>query len=267
MTNSLSDRTRRLRRRLRRLRRRIRYGRHTPRIKKVLGYGFGLLFGLSLLWLIITGLLAKQALSQLQGRLVEVRALVADGQIAQARHLAEDIPVLAQRAHRLTTGPVWWTAAEVPFFGEPIEVARGTAVAANAVGSGAVPRLIDVINLIDPAHLRANGNTVRLGPLRQAARPLQRAANQMRVASAEVARLPSDTWLSAIDTRRVEFALQLNVIRGYVDAAARGARILPTMLGEHRTQRYFIGLQSEAEIAAPEVCPARSRSPRRATVR
>jgi hypothetical protein len=248
MPNSLSAKRRDLRRRWRRLRRKIRYGRHTPLIKKVLGYGFALLVGLSLLWLVITGLLAKQALSQLQTRLVEIRALVANGQLAQARQLAEDVPVLAQRAHRLTTGPVWWTAAQVPYFGDPVEVVRGTTDAANMVGSGAVPTLIQVVNLIDPARLRVNGDTVRLGPLREAAAPLQRAADEMEAASAEVAGLPGDTWLSAIDTRRFEFAAELEQIRGYVDAAARGARVLPTMLGEHGTQRYFIGLQSEAEM-------------------
>src|SRR4051812_43077716 len=248
MPKPVNERTRRLRRRFRRLRRRIRYGRHTPVVKKVLGYGFGALFGLSLLWLIVTGLLAKQALSQLQGRLAEIRALVADGRIDQARTLAKDIPVLSQRAHRLTTGPVWWTVAHIPYFGEPVEVARGTAVAANDVGSGAVPRLINVLHLIDPTRLRANGNTVRLGPLRRAAGPLQEAADRMDAAASEVAGLPADTWLSAIDSRRIEFAAELNVVRGYVDAAARGSRILPTMLGQHRTQRYFIGLQSEAEM-------------------
>jgi hypothetical protein len=116
------------------------------------------------------------------------------------------------------------------------------------VGTGAVPRHINVLKLIDPSRLRENGDTVKLVPLEHAAGPLQHAAAQMDAAAAEVARLPPDTWLSAIDSRRVEFATELNVVRGYVDAAARGARILPTMLGQHRTQRYFIGLQSEAEM-------------------
>lgn len=248
MSGGVQSRIRRLSRRFRRWRRKIRYGRHTPRVKKIVGYGLAALFGLSLLWLIITGLLAKQALSQLQARLIEIRALVSDGKVQQARTLAQDVPVLAQRAHRLTTGPVWWTVAHVPFFGGPVEVARGTAEAANEVGSGAVPKLIRVIDLIDPARLRVNGNTVRLDPLKRAQAPLQHAAARMDAAYADVADLPADTWLSAIDTRRVEFAAQLNLIRGYVDAAARGARVLPTMLGEHRTQRYFIGLQSEAEM-------------------
>jgi len=248
MSSSLREKRRRLRRRWRRLHRTIRYGRHTPRVKKVLGYGFACLFGLSLLWLVITGLLAKQALSQLQSRLSEIRALVASGQIAEARQLAEDVPVLAQRAHRLTTGPVWWTVAEVPFFGTPVEVVRGTADAANIVGSGAVPQLMDVINLINPDRLRVNGDTVRLDPLRRAVAPLEQAAAQMDAASAKVAGLPTDTWLSPVNNGRFTFATELESIRGYVDAAARGARILPTLLGEHSTQRYFIGLQSEAEL-------------------
>jgi hypothetical protein len=108
--------------------------------------------------------------------------------------------------------------------------------------------MLKVIDKVDPARLRANGDTVRLAPLRAAAAPLERAAVRMNAASAAVDRLPSDTWLSAIDSRRFEFATQLKVIRGYLDAAARGAKVLPAMLGQDRTQRYFIGLQSEAEM-------------------
>ena len=85
----------------------------------------------------------------------------------------------------------------------------------------------------------------------------------MRAASAEVAGLPSDTWLSAIDTRRVEFALQLNVIRGYVDAAARGARISPTTSASTARSAISSACRARPRCAAPEVCPAPSRSPRR----
>ena len=248
MTGTMRRTLRRFRRRARRLYRKIKYGRRTPLVKKIVGYGLGALLGLSALWLVITGLLAKQALSKLEGRLVQVRTLVAAGEVGDARKLAADIPVLADRAHRLTTGPVWWAAAEVPYLGRPIEVTRGTIVAADDVSSDAVPQLMDVAEKINPSALRADGHTIRIAPLLQAAGPLARAAATIDKATDRAARLPADTWLAPIDNRRTEFVAELQVIRGYVDAAARAAHVLPVMLGEHGTQRYFIGLQNEAEM-------------------
>ncbi len=248
MTGTMRRTLRRFRRRVRRLHRKIKYDRRTPLIKKVVGYGVGALIGLSALWLVITGLLAKQALSKLEGRLVQVRTLVAAGQVDDARKLAADIPVLAERAHRLTTGPVWWTASEVPYFGRPLDVTRGTIVAANDVSARAVPQLMDVAEMINPNALRAGGDTIRLAPLKRAAGPLARAAATIDRATDRAQRLPGSTWLSPVDNRRARFVAELEIIRGYVDAAARVSRVLPIMLGDHGTQRYFIGLQNEAEM-------------------
>jgi Protein of unknown function (DUF4012) len=244
----MSRRFRRFRRRVRQVRRRVRYGRHTPLVKKVLKYSLGGLAGLSLLWLLVTGLLAKQALNKLENRLAQVRTLVAAGDVDQARQVAADIPVLSARAHRLTTGPVWWSVAEVPYFGRPLDVTRGTVEAANQVGSSAVPQLMDVAALINPKTLRADGHTIRIAPLHRALGPLEKAASEMDAAAAHARKLPGNTWLSLIDSQRVRFTSEILQIRGYVDAAARAARVLPVLLGENKPQRYFIGLQNEAEM-------------------
>lgn len=245
---SLRRRFRRLQRRVRRARRRIRYHRHYPVARRILGWGFGLALGLSIAWLVVTGLLARQAVNKLQGRLTEVRTLVAEGKVDQARAVAKDIPTLAHRAHIVTTGPVWWTAAQIPYLGGPVEVLRGTVAAADQVGSDAVPKLIDVADLINPAQLRVNGDTIRTAPLVKAAGPLRQALREMDRAEATASDVPRGTWLSAVDNRNAALLAELKVIRGYVRAAVRAADVLPTLLGQHGTQRYFIGLQSEAEM-------------------
>lgn len=166
----------------------------------------------------------------------------------QARAVAKDIPTLSRRAHRLTTGPVWWSAAQIPYLGAPVEELRGTVAAADEVGSHAVPQLIDVVTLLDPKRLRANGDTIRIAPLVSAAAPLHEALARLEGAESTAAHLPSGTWLSAIDDRNAALRTELQVIRGYVAAASRAADVLPRLLGQHGTQRYFIGLQTEAEM-------------------
>lgn len=235
------------RHRYRRWRRRLRYGRGSTQARRAVWWGLGLLVVLSAVWLLVTALYARSQLDALQKRVGQVRALVAAGQVDDARNVAADIPAMARHAERLTTGPVWWTAAHVPYLGRPAQVVRETTRATADIGTVAVPELLDVARLIDPDSLRSSGDTVRLAPLVAAAPHLAHAAGVLDRATARIDALPG-TWLGAIDRSRVHVGTALAGVRGYVDAAARVSRALPTMLGRDGPQRYFIALQNEAEL-------------------
>ena len=203
--------------------------------------------GLGLVWSLITGLLARQQAQNLEDRLQTVRQLLTEGRLDEARHVAEGIPAIADRAHALTSGPAWWVGAHLPFIGDPFEVTRGT-MAAGAQVSSSVPELMEVVGELDPANLRVNGDTLRLGPLERAAPTLAAASRTVDQGASEIAALPSSTWLGLVDRGRDRIAADIELIRGYVDAANRVAQVLPTMLGKDRPQTYFIGLQNEAEL-------------------
>jgi hypothetical protein len=209
--------------------------------------GAGVLVGLGLVWILITGLLARQQAQHLEDRLQTVRQLITEGRLDEARHLAEGIPAIADRAHDLTTGPAWWVGSQLPFIGNPLDVTRGT-MAAGAKMSGAIPELMKVVSELDPANLRVNGDTLRLQPLEQAAPTLEDASRTIDQGASDIAALPSSTWLGIVDRGRDRIAADIELIRGYVDAASRVAQVLPTMLGKDQPQTYFIGLQNEAEL-------------------
>jgi hypothetical protein len=105
-----------------------------------------------------------------------------------------------------------------------------------------------VVTDLDPANLRVNGDTLRLRPLEQSAPVLEDASRTVNEGASEIAALPSSSWLGFVDRGRDRVAADIDLIRGYVDAANRVAQVLPTMLGKDRPQTYFIGLQNEAEL-------------------
>ncbi|HKC29425.1 MAG TPA: DUF4012 domain-containing protein [Jatrophihabitans sp.] len=244
---------RRLRRKWRRtwLGRRVRRSRDYLRLhRKAVRIGWlvaGGLVALGLVWVAITGLLARQQAASLDNRMQQVRVLLSEGRLADAENMARGMPAIAERAHALTSGPAWWLAAHVPLLGDPVEVVRGTTSAADQVG-GVLPDLFKVVADLDPSKLRTSGDTLRLGPLVQAVAPLQHAARVIDQGAVSVDGLPESTWLGAVDRGRARVAADLEIIRGYVDAAARVADVLPTMLGNDRPQTYFVGLQNEAEL-------------------
>ena len=203
---------------------------------------------LSIAWVVVTGLLARQQVNKLESRLEAVKELVAQGKIDQAQQEAAGIPTLAKRAHLLTTGPAWWAVAEVPYLGDPFDVMRGATAAGKSVGTSGVETLLHIAKTLDPKTLRSAGDSIRLAPLQASAPELRTAAVDLDNAIRRVDGLPGRTWFGSVNHARLSLSVQLHSIVGYVDAAANATNILPTMLGAHGTQRYFIGLQNEAEM-------------------
>jgi hypothetical protein len=206
----------------------------------------GGVLGLGVVWILVTGYLAHQQAKELAGRLREVKVLIAQGRVDDARKLGRDIPAMAERTQHLTSGPAWWIGAHVPLLGSPLDSARDTTDVVADLGRRTVPELLDVAADIDPARLRRNGHTIALAPLAHAAPALADADAQLDRAARQLR--GGGSWLPAFDVGRAGLRGQVEAVRGYVDAAARVSRVFPTMLGQEGTQRYFIALQNEAEL-------------------
>ncbi|PZS18055.1 MAG: hypothetical protein DLM57_06970 [Pseudonocardiales bacterium] len=227
---------------------RLRYLRSSGSLRRrVLVIGGGMLV-LGVLWIAVTGYLARQQVQRLETRLQQVKSLVASGDVDAARRVSSDIPALATRAHRLTTGPAWWLAAQIPYAGDPLEVIRGATAAAQQVGADSVPALLQIASRLDPTKLRTSGATINTAALVAAAPQLSSAAATIDAAISRIDNLPRTTWLNAVDRPRASLSAQLTSIGGYLDAASRAATVLPSLLGDNRPKRYFIGLQNEAEL-------------------
>lgn len=244
----MSSRRRAIRRARTRIGTRLSYLRASGSLRRRGLVGFGGLLLLGVVWIVITGYLARQQVHKIEGRLQQVQTLVAAGQIDDARHAAADVPALAARAHRLTTGPAWWLGASMPVIGDPLEVVRGTMSAAGRVGTQGLPALLKVASSIDPAQLRSSGDSIATAPLIAAAPELAQAADTLNRATRQIDALPHGTWLGMVDHPRATLSAQLHSISGYVTAASRAANILPGMLGTRGARRYFVGLQNEAEM-------------------
>lgn len=227
---------------------RVRYLMFSSLLRRRLLWGAGILVGLGIVWIAITGYLAVRQADALGARVQQVKLLVAQGRVDDARRVGADIAAMSRRGDRLTSGPAWWIGAHVPYLGRPLRIARDTAGASEEIGVGAVPQLLAVAEDINPESLRVNGKTIRLSPLMRAAPSLAAADAALRRSALRLSGSPSSSWLSAVDHKRDVLAAQISSIRGYVDAAARVTKVLPTMLGQDRVQRYFIALQNESEL-------------------
>lgn len=210
-------------------------------------------------WIGVTGLLARSELSAAQRDLDTLRhsmkqastpasgsgsasgaSLAAAGERA-VRSAADH----AARAHRLTSGPAWYSAAQLPFFGGPFATVRGAAYAADRLTGDVLAPL--ALALPHPTQNSGNGMSEALSTLQKHRADLVRAARTATDVQADVRRLPRSTWLPAADRARAQLAQQLDRITPVTTDVSVAARILPAMLGAQGERRYFLAFQNFAE--------------------
>jgi hypothetical protein len=202
---------------------------------------------LGALWVLITGFIARSQLDTVRQEVRQLRSEISAGNLDAARATARRIASHAHTAHLLTTGPFWAISAAVPFVGEPLDTARQTTAAVDAIGRHALPALVAASNGIDPAKLRRPDGSFDLETIGAAAPELDKAAGIISAATSRIAHSAAHTWLPAVDSARADLLAQLGSLRDTLAAADVAARVAPTMLGASGPQRYFMAFQNPAE--------------------
>lgn len=227
---------------------RLRYLRSDHRARRTVVYGGGLLVGLGLVWIVVTGVVAARQARDIATRVSEVRGLLSAGRVTEARALAETIPSRADHAHRLCTGPAWFVAAHVPWFGRPFAVVRGATSVVQRLGDDAVPQMVSVSEALSPTTLRNGGSGLHLAPLVASRGELRSVDQLLHRSVAQLDALPHATWLTPVDGLAARLSTQIRALTGYLDAGVRVGDVVPALLGGEGPRRYFIGLQNEAEL-------------------
>ncbi|TKA11613.1 DUF4012 domain-containing protein [Actinacidiphila oryziradicis] len=204
-------------------------------------------------WIVLTGVLARNELLATQRSLATLQNLKATrAPTAGAQGLGSLAPEVrsaaahAARAHRYTTGPAWYLAAQVPVLGDPVRTVRGAAWATNRVTADVLPPLVRLAADLT-ADARAAGSPIDLAALRRAAPSLERAAHVASDTRTRSAGLPPHTWLPTADEARTRLKGQLDRLAPATADAATAARVLPAMMGAEGERRYLVIFQNTAE--------------------
>ena len=199
------------------------------------------------IWLLATGFLARGQLDTVRGEITTLRTQIAAGNLAGARTTAHDIASHAHRAAQYTSGPAWALAADVPAGGAPFGVVRDITRQTDVLGRSVLPSVITATHQLDPTTLRAPNGTVDLARIAAIAPQLNRADAAMSGATSSIAAQPGTTWLGFVDSARDQFLGQLTSLGKTLRSADLATRIVPPMLGQHGTKRYFVAFQNDAE--------------------
>lgn len=205
--------------------------------------GFALITGV--VWIAITGVLAKGQLTDVKTELPQLRRALSSGDFATARTISAELATHAARAHRLTTGPAWWVTANLPFAGSPLQTVRIIATQTDLVGQQVLPGVLSLASTLSGSSLR-QGASIDLGPIASGEPVLAHAAAVAGAATERVQAAPA-TWFGAVTSARAKVLTQLHSLTGELSGALRAVRTLLPMLGQSGSQRYFVGFENEAE--------------------
>lgn len=196
-------------------------------------------------YLAFTALLARSHLEQARARLVKVRAEISSGDTDAARRDLDVARRHTAQADDLTSGPVWSTAAALPWLGEPLAGVRTIAGTAHDLTAHVLPQLVDTAATLEPDRLRA-GDTVDLRPLAAAAPKLDTALAATDRARSRLS-TASGGWLPAVTTARGQFLRLVAQLRYTLGAADAAAHVMPPMLGAGGTRNYLMVFENDAE--------------------
>lgn len=214
------------------------------RALRIIGWSVLGVVALGIVWVVVTGLVARAELNSARAEIRQLRKAVLVGNTQQARLLVAHIRDESNSAHALTSGPAWWVAANLPGIGAPLRTGRTIAQQSARLGDTVLPGILRLAETA-PAH-RSSTSSIDLGTISAAAPELHRAARTADSAT-RVVEGTDGSWLPVVSGARDSAVTQLRRLDGELQGADRAVRILLPMLGQNGKQRYFLGFLNEAE--------------------
>lgn len=201
-------------------------------------------------WVGVRGLQAKK----------DLEAAMPLASTAKAQLLAKDIPGVQRTLQEVTpkvaeakrlTGDIVWRAAElVPVVGSNLSAVRKLADATDLVVQEAVPPLVEVAGVLDPASFKPVNGAIDIAPFSRAAPTLKQADSALQAAVAETTSIDTGTTIGQITDAKAKFLGMLDQIAPTVSALNTIVPMLPTVLGADGPRHYVIVFQNTAEMRA-----------------
>lgn len=198
-------------------------------------------------WIVVTAMMARDQLDQMRTEVQTLRAKISAADWSAARATTTEVAKHAQRANQLTSGPVWALAARLPSGGEPLQTIRGITAGVDALGRDALPPLVGAAERVDPRKLRRPDGSIDLTRIASVGPVVKSASASVAQTAKAISGLPRHTWLSSVDAAQVDALKLVTDLDGTLKSADLAVRILPKMLGQNGSKRYFLAFQNESE--------------------
>jgi len=199
---------------------------------------------------IVEAVLAGLALNAAKKDGDQIVAALNAGDLESAQAAAHKLEKDAGRARSLTGGPLWWTAAHIPWLGKNLAAFQDTSQALDAIGSRSLPTLLHLADEVQNGTLRPRGGRIAPAAIAALAPEVKRAAVAIDGPAAKVAQVKASSLLPGISNLMKGVQERIGQARTAIDAAADAFQVLPRVLGGDGPRDYLLLVQNPAEIRA-----------------
>ena len=190
---------------------------------------------------------AADALASARSGVTAVQDSITAGDTARAAEQLQVVQGDTTRAVNATSDPVFRIASAIPVIGNTPSAVHDVAVAADDLATEALPELVDAGTALSPDAIRKEGNQLNLEAFETAAPSLERATTSLQQTTADVAGINTDATPAKVKTAVTDLQTTLDDALQETQSAARGAALIPPMLGGDGQRNYFLALQSNNE--------------------
>jgi hypothetical protein len=198
-------------------------------------------------WLGVRAVLARRALIRAQAGTEAIRADLVRGDPAAARTRLAGVRRDTGRARALTGDPLWRVASALPGAGNTFRAVQGLAAEADTLATGALPHFVAVGEATSGGGLR-NGDQVDLAALRLMHGELDAAAGTLAGVVRRTGALPTHLLPGPVAEARRTLLHEVDRLSQTTVALRDATAVAPSMLGGDGRRRYFLALQTGAEL-------------------
>lgn len=190
-------------------------------------------------WLVVDDLRSARSVAS------EVAADLQAGETGGLEPLVERLREHAGDAADRTHSPTWRGLSALPVVGDDAEAVARVSSAVDVIAEQSLIPLVETG--LDPATFTPRNGRIPLAPIEQLADPLAQAASGFAQAREEMEKVDRSGLVESVRGPYDDALAEVSRGNRAVDAAARGASLLPDMLGARERRTYLVIFQNSAE--------------------
>lgn len=207
-----------------------------------------LLIVASAVWVGVRGVLAATELRAALPVASRIQTAVTSGNSSAVGSDVAELRRRADRAHSLTSDPVWGLAAHLPWLGPNLRALGGVSASAASVTDNGLDSVASLTGKLNASAFKPKNGAIDLAPLASAAPQIAKANAAVQSGQRMAAGLSTKGVIGPLASAVTQYTTKLDEVAGFTDAASRAAALLPGMLGQSGPRTYLVLVLNNAEL-------------------
>lgn len=201
-------------------------------------------------WVLVRGVLARDALLEAAPLLASLSASMSDPGAGDPAPVVAEIRERTAAAVELTSDPGWRLAELLPVVGADLAAIRHVASSADLVAREAVPPLLDLAAAVEGGGLLPHDGRIDLAALAAATPAIRAADASLAEAVGILDEAHGSGLVPPVDEAVTRMRELLGGVAEPVAAASSATAVLPALLGADGPRDYLLVVQNNAELRA-----------------